>query len=129
MFLLPLIILAIAGYGVYTLVHHRAQPATGVVDAPAAVAVHRTPFWPTTTVGKLAIGAFALSFVPMVLVNVIGVPFLAAVVLLVALVLSGVARFVEHDHSTSVLIAFAVSALAVLAGLLFLAGEVFIGHD
>jgi hypothetical protein len=129
MFLLPLIILAIAGYGVYTLVHHRPQPATGIVDAPAAIAVHRTPFWPTTAVGKLAIGAFALSFVPMVLVNVIGVPFLAAVVLLVALVLSGVARFVEHDHSTSVLIAFAVSALAVLAGLLFLAGEVFIGHD
>jgi len=129
MFLLPLIILAIAGFGAYTLVHHRAQPATGVVDAPTAVAVHRTPFWPTTISGKFAIGAFALSFLPMVLVNVIQVPYLGPVVLLAALVLSGVARFVEHDHSTSVLIAFAVSALAVLAGLLFLAGEVFIGHD
>jgi hypothetical protein len=49
--------------------------------------------------------------------------------LLVAFVLSGVARFFKHDHSTSVLIAFAVSALAVLAGLLFLAGEIFIGHN
>ena len=37
--------------------------------------------------------------------------------------------FLEHDHSTSVLIVFAISALAALAGLLFLAGEVFIGHD
>ena len=42
---------------------------------------------------------------------------------------SGVARFAKHDHSTSVLIALGESALAVLAGLLFLAGEVFIGHD
>ena len=129
MFLLPLIILAIAGYGVYTLVHHRAQPATGVVDEPAAVAAQQAPFWPTTIVGGFAIAALALSVVPVVLVNVVQVPYLVPVVLLAALVLSGVARFAEHDHSTSVLIVFAVSALAVLAGLLFLAGEVVIGHD
>jgi hypothetical protein len=64
-----------------------------------------------------------------VLVNVILMPYIGPVVLLAAFVLSGVARFVKHDHSKSVLIAFAVSALAVLAGLLFLAGEIFIGHD
>jgi hypothetical protein len=129
MFLLPLLILAMAGFGVYAVVHRRAQPATGIVDAPAAVAVQPTPFWPTTIEGKFAIGAFVLSFLPVVLVNVMVMPYLGPVVLLAAFVLSGVARFVKHDHSTSVLIAFAVSALAVLAGLLFLAGEIFIGHD
>jgi hypothetical protein len=118
-----------AGFGVYTVVHHRTQPATGIVDAPAPVAVQRTAFWPTTIEGKFAIGAFAVSFLPIALVNVIFVPFVGPVALLAALVLSGVARFAKHDHSTSVLIAFGVSALAVLAGLLFLAGEVFIGHD
>jgi hypothetical protein len=118
-----------AGFGVYTIVHHRTQPAMGIVDAPAAVAVPRTPFWPTTIEGKLAIGAFVLSLLPVVLVNVMVMPYLGPIVLLVAFVLSGVARFFKHDHSTSVLIAFAVSALAVLAGLLFLAGEIFIGHN
>jgi hypothetical protein len=129
MFLLPLLIVAMAGIGVYTVVHHRTQPATTIADAPAAAAVQRTPFWPTTIEGKFAIGAFAVSLLPVVLVNVIQVPYLGPVVLLAALVLSGVARFAKHDHSTSVLLAFAVSAVAALAGLLFLAGEVFIGHS
>jgi hypothetical protein len=129
MLLLPLLILAMAGFGVYTVVHHRTQPATGVVDVPADVAADRTPFWPTSIEGKFALGAFAVGVMSGMLVNVMSVPFLGPVVLLAALVLSGVARFVEHDHSASVLIAFAVSALAVLAGLLFLAGEVFIGHE
>lgn len=100
-----------------------------MVDGPVAVPVQRAPFWPSTIEGKLGIGAFALNLLPMVLVNVIQVPYLSVVVLLAALVLTGVARFAKHDHSTSVLIAFAVSALAMLAGLLFLAGEVLIGHD
>ena len=129
MFLLPLFVVALAGFAVYAVVHRRAQSATGIVDAPVAVPVQRLPFWPTTIEGKFGIGSFALSLLPMVLVNVIQVPYLSAVVLLAALVLTGVARFAKHDHSTSVLIAFAVSALATLAGLLFLAGEVFIGHD
>jgi hypothetical protein len=129
MFLLPLLIVALAGIGVYTLVHHRTQPATGTVDAPAAAVLPRTPFWPTTIEGKFAIGAFAVSVLPVVFVNVIQLPYLGPVVLLAALVLSGVARFVKHDHSTSVLVAFAVSAVAALAGLLFLAGELFIGHS
>ena len=127
MFLLPLLIVALAGIGVYTLVHHRTQPATGTVDAPAAAVLPRTPFWPTTIEGKFAIGAFAVSVLPVV--YVIQLPYLGPVVLLAALVLSGVARFVKHDHSTSVLVVFAVSAVAALAGLLFLAGELFIGHS
>jgi hypothetical protein len=129
MFVLPLLLLAMVGFGVYSVVHHRTHPATGVIDAPAAVVVQRTPFWPTTVEGKFAIGAFALSLLPVVLVNVMVMPYLGAVLLLAALVLSGVARFVKHDPSTSVLIAFVVTALAALAGLLFLAGEVFIGHE
>ena len=129
MFLLPLIVVALAGFAVYTVLHRQAESATGSIDAPAAVPVQRAPFWPTTIEGKVGIGAFALSFLPIVLVNVIQVAYLSVVVLLTALVLTGVARFAKHDRSTSVLIAFAVSALATLAALLFLAGEVFIGHD
>jgi hypothetical protein len=129
MFLLPLLVLAMAGFAVYTAIHHRTQPATGAVGVAAAVAVPRTPFWPTTIEGKFAIGAFLLSLLPVVFVNVTLMPYLGPVVLLAAFVVSGVARFAKHDHSTSVLIAVAVSTLAILAGLLFLAGEVFIGHD
>lgn len=129
MFLLSLLVIAMAGFAAYTVLHRRAQPAAGMVNAPAAVPVSRAPFWPTTIEGKVGIGAFALNFLLMALVNVVGVPYLSVVVLLAALGFSGVARFAKHDHSTSVLIAFAVSALAALAGLLFLAGEIFIGHD
>jgi hypothetical protein len=129
MFLLPLLVLALVGFGVYNVVHHRALPAAGVVDAPAAVVVQRNPFWPTTIEGKFAIGAFVLSLLPVLFVNVMLMPYVSPVLLLAALVLSGVARFVKHDRSTSVLIAFVVCALAALAGLLFLAGEVFIGHE
>ena len=91
--------------------------------------MHRAAFWPTTIEGKVGIGAFALGVLPEVLVNVIQVSYLSPVVLLAAFVLSGVARFAKHDHSMSVLIVFAVSALAALAGRLFLGGEIFIGHD
>jgi hypothetical protein len=128
MFLLPLLIVAAAGFGIYALVHHRTQPALGA-DAPTGVTVHRASFWPITIEGKFALGAIALSVLPVVLVNVIQVPYLGIALLLAALALSGVARFVKHDHSTSVLLALAVSALAVTAALAFLAGEIFIGHD
>ena len=56
-------------------------------------------------------------------------PHRAIFVLPASLVLTGVARFAKHDHSTLVLIAFIVSALATLFGLLFLAGEVIVGHE
>ncbi len=129
MFLLPLLVVALASSVLYVGLHHRARRATGMVDAPLTVEARRTPFWPTTVVGKFAVGALAVGVLLEVLVNVIQVGYFGAAVLLAALVLSGIARFVQHDHSTSVLIAFAVSTLAVVAGLLFLAGEVFIGHD
>lgn len=129
MFLLPLLVLVMAGLVAYTVVHHRAQPGTVTAGGPASVSVHRAPFWPTTMEGRLGVMAFAVSFLPVTLVNVIHVPYLGAVFLLAALALSGVARFARHDQSISVLIAFALCALSVLAGLLFLAGEVFIGHD
>ena len=127
MFLLPLLMIAIVG--VYTVMHRRAHPATVTAHAPAAASTHPAQFWPTTIEGKVGIAAFALGFVPMVLVNVIQVPYLGIVMLLVSLALTGVARFARHDRSTSVLVAFAVAALATLAWVLFLAGEVFIGHD
>jgi len=128
MFLLPLLMIAIVGVAVYTVMHRRLHPAT-VTAHPGAAPTHTAPFWPTTIEGKAGVAAFALSFVPIVLVNVIQVPYLSIVTLLVCLVLTGMARFARHDRSTSVLVAFAVAALATLAWVLFLAGEVFIGHD
>ena len=129
MFLLPLLVLVIAGFVAYTVLHRRALQPTGKIGAPASVAVQRATVWPTTIEGKVGIGAFALSFLPLVLVNVIQVQYLGLFVLPASLVLTGVARFAKHDHSTLVLIAFIVSALAALFRLLFLAGEVFIGHE
>jgi hypothetical protein len=129
MFLLPLIAIGMVGLAAYVVLSHRTRPATGVVDAPAIVPAQRASFWPTTIEGKVGIGAFALNFVPIALVNVIQVPYLSVGVLLAALVLTGVARFARHDHSTAVLLAFGVSAIAAVLGLLFLGGEVFIGHD
>lgn len=129
MFVLPVLVLVFAGLAVYSLAHHRPQPATGTVDTPALDATHRSGFWPTTIAGKLAVGTFAASFVPMVLVNLIQVPYLGAVLLPAALALAAVARFAKHDRAMSVLITLVVSAVAVLFALLFVAGEVFIGHE
>jgi hypothetical protein len=129
MFLLPLLMIAIVGVAIYTVMHRRTHPATVTAHAPAAESTHLTPFWPTTIEGKVGIAAFALSFAPVVLVSVIQVPYLGIVTLLASLVLTGMARFAKHDRSISVLVAFSVAALAALAGLLFLAGEIFIGHD
>lgn len=129
MLLLPLVVIAVAAYAVYRIMHRQPQLATGVVAAPDAVPVSRAPFWPTTIEGRISIGAFALNFAPLALVNVIAIPFLGWILIIAALALSGVARFVKHDRSTSVLIVFVVTALGTLGGLLFLGGEVFIGHD
>ena len=129
MFLLPLLMIAIVGVAVYSVMHRRTRPATVTAHAPAADSTVPAPFWPTTLEGKVGVAAFALSFVPIVLVNVIQVPYLSIVTMLATVVLTGMARFAKHDRSTAVLIAFAVAALAMLAGALFLAGEVFIGHD
>ncbi len=127
MFLLPILVAAIVGVVFYTVLHRRAQPVT--LSAPATVPVRRASIWPTTVEGRGGIGAFALSVLTIVLVNVIQVPYLSAVTLLAAVVLTGLARFAKHDNATSVVIVLGVTALAALAGLLFLAGEVFIGHE
>lgn len=125
MILLPLAILAIAGLVVYRVVRHRAQ-AAGVGQT---FALSGAPFWPTTVQGRLGLGALALSLLPMLLVTVIQIAFFSPAVLLAVLVLTGVARYVEDDGSLSVLMAFGVSTVATVIGLLFLGGEVFIGHD
>lgn len=129
MFLLPLLLIAIVCVAVYAVMHRRTHPATVTAHVPADAATHTAPFWPTTIEGKLGIAAFALSFVPVVLVNVIHVPYLAIVMLVASFVLTGTARFARHDRSTLVLAAFAVSVLATLAWVSFLLGEVMIGHD
>jgi hypothetical protein len=129
MFLLPLTMIAVVCVAVYTVMHRRTRPATVTAHAPADAAAHSAPFWPITTEGKLGIAAFALSFVPVVLVNVIQVPYLAIVMVVASLALTGTARFARHDRSTSVLVALAVSVVATLAWVLFLMGEVMIGHD
>jgi hypothetical protein len=129
MFLLPLLAIVVVVYLAYRVLHRQAQPATGMVGTTGAAPAHQAPFWPTTVEGRLGIGAFALSFVLMALVNVIQVPFLSVIVLLAALVLTGVARIVRQDHSVSVLGVLIVTALATVALLLFLGGEIFIGHS
>lgn len=129
MFLLPLLLIAIVGVAAYTVMHRPTRPAPATAHAPAADSTVPAPFWPTTIEGKVGIAALVLSFVPIVLVNVIQVPYLSIVTMLATVVLTGIARFTRHDRSTAVLVAFAVAAFATLTGVLFLAGEVFIGHD
>lgn len=127
MFLIPLVILVGGGIWVYLLLEHRHVAATAGSGGP--VAVDRAPFWPTTAVGKVSVVAFVLAFMPALLVNVVQVPFLAWILLLASLALSGVARFGQHDRSIAVLTIFIVTAIGATFSVLFLAGEVFIGHD
>ncbi len=126
MFLVPLLILAGLGYAVYAVVHHR-HVMVSSHGAMAAVE-HGSP-WPTTTFGWVGLGALALALVNMALVNVFQVAYVAWALVLAAVLFTGLARFVKHDHSAAVLIAFIVTALGATAGVLFLLGEVFIGHD
>lgn len=129
MFLLPLLVLAMAGLAICAVRHRRAQPASGTATPPPTSLRQRAAFWPTTVEGKLGVGVFSLDVLLVALVNVIQVYLVGPAVLLAALVLTGLARFTGNDHSTAVLIALVVSSVAALAGALFLAGEVFIGHD
>ncbi|HEX5614285.1 MAG TPA: hypothetical protein VFZ83_03935 [Acidimicrobiia bacterium] len=124
MILVPVLVLAVAGFAIYTLAHGRAVAAHG-----AAVSVERRPFLPTSPMGWAALVAVALVFVNLALVNVVQVPFLAWILLLAALGCSGAARFAYHDRSGSVLVVLVVTTLSAIAAVLFLAGEVFIGHD
>jgi len=57
------------------------------------------------------------------------VPFLGLAALVVALVLTSVARFALHDRSAAVLVAWVASLVVTVFWTLFLLGEVFIGHE
>lgn len=128
MFLLPLLVLAITAFVVYKVVQHHAHAVSALGPAHAPV-LSGASVWPTTPAGKLGVAALGLSLLPVLLVNVVQVPYLSAATMLLTLGLTSFARFGEHDRSTSVLVALCVSAAATAAGLLFLTGEVLIGHD
>ena len=129
MFLLPVLVLVIAGVVAWRLLHRQPHAVGTTAGAPGTVAAVHGPVWPTTLAGWLGIGAFVFVVVAGALVNVVQVPFLTWILLLAAVVLTGVARFAGHDHSTAVLVVFVVTAIGAAAAVLFLAGEVFIGHD
>ena len=75
-----------------------------------------------------SLGALALAIVSIALVNLVQVPYLSWILPIAALGSSAVARWVQHDRSSSVLIVLIVSALAVLAAVLFVVGEVLFPH-
>lgn len=128
MLLIPLLAIVVAVGVAVTLLQRRARSAAGA--APSTFAPDEgTSFAPASLEGKLAVGALLLGVLLTVLVNVIQVPYLGAAALLAAAVLACIARFARRDRSLSVLVVLVVSALALLGGVLFLAGEALIGHD
>lgn len=127
MFVIPILALVAAGVIVYQLLHRR--PRAVAVPAGAAPAVaHAPPFWPASPSGMASLGALALAIVSIALVNLVQVPYLSWILPIAALGSSAVARWVQHDRSSSVLIVLIVSALAVLAAVLFVVGEVLFPH-
>jgi hypothetical protein len=127
-FILPLIIV-LAGFAIYKVLRRQPHPATGTMSAQQSHAVAQTSsFWPTTTLGMLGIGSFVLYLVSVALVNAVQLPFLGWILLVAALTLTGIARIGKHDRSASVLIVLIVTGIGAVASLLFLAGEIFIGH-
>lgn len=129
MFLLPVVVIAAAAYVAFRALHRGTPLASSGISHPAAATVARPALWPTTIEGKVGVAAFALGFLPIALVNVVQVAFFGWAVQIVALASTAVARFVRHDRAASVLIVFILSAVVVLASMLFLAGEVIVGHD
>jgi hypothetical protein len=129
MFLLPLLVIAAAALVFYRLLHRYPVLPAGVSRDVGSHPAHQRPFWPTTIEGRVGIAAFGLTFVRFALVNVLRVRYLGWAVLIAAFALTGVARFARHDRSASVLIVFVVTAVGALFSLLFLAGEVLLGHD
>lgn len=128
MFVIPILVLIAAGVIIYRVLHRQPR-AVAVAAGTAASVTHAPSFWPTSPSGIVAIAALGLMVVNVALVNVVHVPYLPWILPAAALGFGAVARFGQHDRSSSVLIVLVVSALAIVAGLLFLAGEVFIGHD
>jgi len=128
MFVIPILIVVAAGVIIYGLLHRQPRAAAVAVGATPAVA-HAPHVWPTSPSGIVALGALGLAIVSIALVNVVQVPYLSWILPIAALGSSAVARWVQHDRSSSVLIVFIASAFAVLAAVLFLAGEVLFPHD
>lgn len=124
MLLVPLALVAVAVVALQQVVHRRRASVTG---APARGGAVR-PFWPTTTAGRVGVGAFVVALVPVVLVNVVQVAFLGGALQVVAAGCTAFARFARQDRSSAVLAALVVASAAVVAALLFLAGEVLVGH-
>lgn len=127
MFVIPILVLVAAGVIIYRLLHR--QPRAATVPAGAAPAVaHAPPFWPASPSGMVGLGALGLAILSIALVNVVHVPYLNWILPIAALGCSAAARWVQHDRSSSVLIVLIVSALAVLAAVLFVVGEVLFPH-
>lgn len=133
MYLLPILAIAVVAYLAYTLVRKRRSlsPSDAASTTKHITQSSRRPssFWPSSTFGKVAIAIFLAGLFPIVLPNVVQVPYLGWGLQIFALVCLIVARFIQRDKSPSVLILLCVSALGVIAALLFVLGEVFIGHD
>lgn len=130
MFILPLVIIVVAGLVVYKVLHRRLHPATGTTGTAQspAVATTSSSFWPVSNLGMLGVGCFVLYLVSVALVNAVQLPFFGWILLVAALILTGVARIGQHDRSASVLIVLIVTGIGAVTSLLFLAGEIFIGH-
>lgn len=129
MFVLPLVVVAAVVFAAYRVAHRGAPRVAAVGVDLDSHPVQHLPFWPSTVEGKVGVAAFVLGFLVVALVNVVQVAFLGWGVQVAALAFTAVARFGRHDRSASVLIVLVVTAVAVLASLLFLAGEVWLGHD
>lgn len=128
MFVIPILILVASGVIIYGLLHRQPRAATASGGAVPAAA-HAAPFWPASPSGMVGLGALGLAIVSVALVNVVQVPYLSWILPIAALGCSAVARWVQHDRSSSVLIVLLVSGFAVLAATLFMAGEVLFPHD
>lgn len=130
MFLLPLLATALLVFAAYRVMHRSAPLAAAEGGPPVRAAVDHGPgFWPTTIEGRLGVTAFVVGIALTTLVNVVQVPFLGWAVQLVALVATVAARFRRHDRSTAVLVVLVLTGIGLVFSVLFLAGEVFIGHD
>jgi len=125
MLLIPLVAAAVLAYAIYAV--RRRHSITSVAHAGPVEVGHVVT--PATELGWIGVGAFVLTLLTYALVNVVQVPFLRWALIGASVLCAGLARFIRRDESTVVLAVFVISALAAVAGVLFLLGEVLIGHD
>jgi hypothetical protein len=127
MLILPVLLVVAVGWIAWSLLHHR-HPVAATAAGPTED-VHHRQVMPMTLLGWVGFATGLLVLASVALVNVVQLPFLSVGLLLAAAASTLLARFVQHDRSTVVLLILAASVLALLGGLLFLGGEVLIGHD